>query len=95
MIWPSATRVYEIFKENHLVNSKRIRNLSAVFESDFLVFVVPALLAFAGYCFVAWSGLSPPSRLPIRIGLITLIALIATATSLVCAITVAFNGFGS
>jgi len=73
----------------------RIKNLSAVLDSDLLVFVVPALLAFCGYVFITWSDTFPTYRLPVKLGLVALIALVATAISFTCAATVAFDRFGT
>lgn len=73
----------------------RVKNLSATFDSDFLVFVAPALLAFSGYFSITWASEFLTCRLPVKVGFVTLIAITATAFSCVCAATVAFNRFGT
>jgi hypothetical protein len=73
----------------------RVAKLSAAFESDLVVFVLPLLAAFGGYLMVAWwSTLTINSHI-FRISFVVVIAITGTLISTVCAMTVAFNKFGT
>jgi hypothetical protein len=78
-----------------LLYAARIRDLSASFDSDLLVFHMPTLLALVGYCFIAWPVTLPTCSLPVRLGSVALIALVATAISLYCTMFAAFNTYGT
>ncbi len=72
----------------------RVKRLSPVFGSDELVFSIPMLLAFCGYFFVACHAFVT-FRPPVRYGLATLIAVVATAISFACFAMTAFSRYGT
>lgn len=74
---------------------QRTTHRSPVFESDIVVFLVPAILAFGGYFVVTWFFHFLAQRLAARIATVALIALAATAISSICALTFAFNKCGT
>ena len=78
-----------------LLYAARIKDISAIFESDLLVFQIPALLAYAGYCCFAWPTTLPTSPLPVRLGSVALIALAATVVSLYGTLFAAANTYGT
>jgi hypothetical protein len=73
----------------------RVKSLSPIFDSDVFVFLAPALLAFGGYLCVMWPYVPPTSRLPAKIGLVILVAFVATIISCGCIAIVAFNTWGT
>jgi hypothetical protein len=73
----------------------RVKNLSPIFDSDLLAFLAPALLAFSGYLYVLWSGMPVTTHVPVKVGLVTSIAFVATAISCACTAIIAFNRFGT
>lgn len=74
---------------------QRIVHRSTISDSDVVVFLVPMALAFGGYFMVAWFCEFLPQRFATRIAAVALIALAATAISSICAMTFAFNKFGT
>ena len=73
----------------------RVASLSPIFDSDLVVFLVPALLGFGGYLCVMWPHVLPASPLPVKTALVISIALVATMISRACMAIVAFSNFGS
>lgn len=74
---------------------QRITHGFLLFDSDIVVFLVPTLLACAGYFMVTWYCGVRPQRFATRITIAVLIALAATAVSSVGAMTYAFGKFGT
>jgi len=100
MLWAVAISKMALLGTAHvalgiLLYAARIKDLSAIFDSDLLVFHMPTLLALVGYCFIAWPATLPTSSLPVRLGSVALIALVATAISLNCTLFAAFNTYGT
>jgi hypothetical protein len=68
-----------------------------VCDSDFIVFIAPAILAFVGYWLLAWFG-RPLSGLPNdrrKMTLATLIAFVATLVSFECSGVILSNTWGT
>jgi hypothetical protein len=100
MLWTVATSKMTLLGIAHVVlgfvlYAARIKDISAIFESDLLVFKIPALLTYVGNCCFAWPATLPTSAFPARLGFVALIALVATAVSLTCTLFVAFNIYGT
>ena len=74
---------------------QRTTHRSALFDSDVLVFLIPAALAFAGYFLITWSCAFPMRHRAMKITTVTLMALAATAMSSVCTMTFVFNRWGT
>ena len=74
---------------------QRTTHRSPVFDSDVVVFLVPTVLAFGGYFMVTWLCEFLTHHFAARVATVVLIALAATAVSSICAMTFAFNKFGT
>jgi hypothetical protein len=75
---------------------QRTTRASSLFDSDTLVFFVPAIFAFASYFLIAWSCKGLPTRhAAAKIATATLIALAATAVSSTCTMIFMFNEWGT
>ena len=74
---------------------QRIIHQFSVFDSDILVFLAPMVFAFAGYFLVTLFCMFPKCNWSTRIAAAILIAFVATAISLMCTMTFAFNMWGS
>jgi hypothetical protein len=73
----------------------RIRNISPFFHYDIFVFIIPAVFAFSGYFYLAWFNAFLTNRFAAKIALVSIIAFFAMIMSGMCAITVAFNCYGT
>ncbi len=73
----------------------RTTHQSPILNSDILVFLLPAFLAFGGYFWVAWCCTFPTHHVAVKLALATLISLSATAISCICIMTFAFNKYGT
>jgi hypothetical protein len=73
----------------------RVKKMSPVFDSDYVVFIFPAILAYLGYYFIAWHGFFGAQRLMIKMILSGIIALGALSISELCKMMYAFSKYGT
>jgi hypothetical protein len=73
----------------------RIKRLSPACNSDILVFLLPALMAFFGYFFFAWRDVLTTHRPSSKLALASLISIVALVISFMCFATFATNMWGT
>jgi hypothetical protein len=64
-------------------------------QSDLVLFVLPASLAFGGYTVILWCSNAFAQKMNSRMIAIIATALAATFISLVCGLMIAFNKYGT
>ena len=72
-----------------------VKGLLPTAGSEFLVFTMPAILAFGAYFLLSWYGPLSAARLGWRIFLAALIAFLALLVSFNCFAVIAINTWGS
>jgi hypothetical protein len=72
-----------------------VKNLSPLFRSEVLVLYVPAILAFAGYSYLAWRDGLSSYGFPVRLIFTPIIGFSALAISSTCFAMFALNMWGS
>jgi hypothetical protein len=78
-----------------LYHQRVVHSGASLGDSDVVVFLVPMILAFGGYFMAARFCASLPQRSAVRIALVVLIAVAATAVSSMCVMTFAFRRWGT
>ena len=73
----------------------RAHNAAPIFQSDFIVFIVPILIAFVLYCLVFWSSFFWQSKPVVRYVVMCCFAVFSAFLSFWFSIVVAFNKYGT